>query len=371
MKEGWKYMKLGDVADVIHGKCQKEVISEHGQYPIYGSGGNIMGYANEYICEAGTTILGRKGSINNPQFISSRFWNVDTAFGISAKSGYDNKFIFYFIKNIDWSKKNTGTTLPSLTQQVVKSTPIPVPSLPEQQRIVSYLDAEFAKIEALKANAEKQLQAAKDLFQSALKELLTPKDGWEEDKLNLIFNFIDYRGQTPTKIESGVPLITAKNVKYGYIDYTIKDYISQEEYELRKGRGVSRKGDLLFTTEAPLGNVAIADLDEYSAGQRIITLQQYDESKYKIDNRFYYYYMLSPVFQNRIKGLATGATAQGIKAKILKSIIVPVPPFDFQQQIADKLDALSAKVKALQSNYNETITLCNDLKQSLLKDIFE
>ena len=106
MKEGWEYKKLGEVAEVIHGKNQKDVLSEEGQYPIYGSGGNIMGYANDYLCEAGTTILGRKGSINNPQFIEERFWNVDTAFGITAKDGYDGKFIYYFIKTIDWLKKN-------------------------------------------------------------------------------------------------------------------------------------------------------------------------------------------------------------------------------------------------------------------------
>ena len=133
MREGWTYKKLGEVADVVHGKNQKDVLSENGQYPIYGSGGNIMGYANDYLCEAGATILGRKGSINNPQYIEERFWNVDTAFGISAKEGNDSKFIYYFITSVDWMKKNTGTTLPSLTQQVVKSVEMPVPSLKEQK----------------------------------------------------------------------------------------------------------------------------------------------------------------------------------------------------------------------------------------------
>ena len=103
MKQGWTYKKLGDIAIITHGKNQKDVISEDGQYPIYGSGGNIMGYATDYLCEANTTILGRKGSINNPQFISERFWNVDTAFGIFAKNDNDSKFIYYFIKSIKYA----------------------------------------------------------------------------------------------------------------------------------------------------------------------------------------------------------------------------------------------------------------------------
>ena len=99
--------------------------------------------------------------------------------------------------------------------------------------------------------------------------------GWEWCRLNDLYNFIDYRGATPHKLSKGIPLITAKNVKQGYLDYTVKDFISSEEYSNRLSRGVSHKGDILFTTEAPLGNVAIADLDVYSAGQRLITLQAY------------------------------------------------------------------------------------------------
>ena len=98
---------------------------------------------------------------------------------------------------------------------------------------------------------------------------------WVWERLVNIFDFIDYRGATPTKISSEVPLITAKNVKKGYIDYTAKDFISEAEYLQRQSRGVSHKGDILFSTEAPMGNVAIADLECYSAGQRLITLQQY------------------------------------------------------------------------------------------------
>lgn len=371
MKEGWSYKKLGEVARVIHGKNQKEVLSANGQYPIYGSGGTIMGYANDFLCEARTTILGRKGSINNPQFIEERFWNVDTAFGITALPGNNSKFIYYFIKSIDWSKKNTGTTLPSLTQQVVISVEIPVPPLSEQHSIVTRLDTAFSHIDALKANAEKQLNEARKLFQAELTECMKPKEGWEEDMLINVFKFIDYRGATPTKLHKGIPLVTAKNVKYGYIDYTIKDYISIEEYETRKGRGVSHKGDLLFTTEAPLGNVAIANLEEFSAGQRLITLQQYDIPKHAFINKYYFYYMLCSDFQMRIKNLATGATAQGIKAKVLKTILVPIVPLSEQQAIVTHLDSLSSNIRKLEELQQKTIAECDALKQAMLREVFE
>lgn len=78
-------------------------------------------------------------------------------------------------------------------------------------------------------------------------------------RLNYIYRFIDYRGRTPTKIDSGIPLVTAKNVRMGCIDYSINEFISKEEFEERKSREISKRGDILFTTEAPMGNVAIAD----------------------------------------------------------------------------------------------------------------
>ena len=223
----------------------------------------------------------------------------------------------------------------------------------------------------MKANAEKALNEAKALFQATLKEMLEPKEGWEKDKLINVYNFIDYRGATPNKLTCGVPLVTAKNVKYGYIDYTIKDYISEEEYMQRQSRGISRKGDLLFTTEAPLGNVAIADLDRFSAGQRLITLQQYKNSKYKIDNRFYYYYMMGPLFQKTIRILATGATALGIKAKLLKDVEVPITTYIDQQSIVATLDSIKSKVDRLQANFDKISQECDALKQAILRQVFE
>ena len=158
---------------------------------------------------------------------------------------------------------------------------------------------------------------------------------WKWVKLKDIFTFIDYRGKTPNKIHEGVRLITASNVKQGRMDHSKKVFISNEEYLTRQSRGISKKGDILFTTEAPLGKVAIADIDNYSAGQRIITLQ----SK-KGNNKLYMYFMLSPYFQKRLVSQATGTTAQGIKAARLKELVIPVPPEGEQERILNKLTAL-------------------------------
>lgn len=169
-QESWEEKKIKEVATIIHGKNQKEVADVNGKYPIYGSGGSIMGYAREYLCNEGTTILGRKGTIDNPLYIEHKFWNVDTAFGIVAKNNCDKKFLYYFIKTIDWKSKNTGTTLPSLTQTVVYEIPFPLPPLPTQQRIVAHLDSLSTKVRQLEENYRKTVAECDAMKQAILRE---------------------------------------------------------------------------------------------------------------------------------------------------------------------------------------------------------
>ena len=170
-KEGWEEKTIEHFARIVHGKNQKEVLDSNGSYPIYGSGGNIMGYANAYLCEAGTTILGRKGTIDNPLFIDERFWNVDTAFGIIAKDNCNKKYLYYSIKKVDWAKLNTGTTLPSLTQNVVYNVAMCAPPLSEQQSIVETLDSLKSKVDRLQENYDKISQECDALKQTILRQV--------------------------------------------------------------------------------------------------------------------------------------------------------------------------------------------------------
>ena len=141
MKSGWAIKKLGEVCELINGKNQSEVANPSGKYPIYGSGG-VMGRADDFRCPAGCTIIGRKGSINNPLYVTEPFWNVDTAYALSP-TGVESKFLYYFCLSFDFSKLDCGTTIPSLTSAIVKDVDIPIPPLAEQKRIVAKIDAAF------------------------------------------------------------------------------------------------------------------------------------------------------------------------------------------------------------------------------------
>ena len=258
------------------------------------------------------------------------------------------EYMKYFMESLlYWDQLRNGTIAtaqPNCNGKTLSKMILPLPPLAEQKRIVAkieglllYVDRYAAAYEKLEQfNAKFPEDMKKSILQYAIQGKLVeqrPEEGTGEDifkqlkpyhkgikpckdelnfssmdfdipeswtmvELNQIFDFVDYRGKTPTKITSGVFLITASNIKQGYMDYTRKEYISFEEYKGRQSRGLTQNGDLLFTTEAPMGNAALCDLDECSCGQRIITFKEY--TKEATLPALFMYFILSPQFQQQL-----------------------------------------------------------------------
>ena len=144
---------FSEVLEIKNGKNQRQVENPTGKYPIYGSGG-VMGYADSYMCEAGTVVIGRKGSINNPLFVEEPFWNVDTAFGlVSNRDVLLPKYLYYFCKQFDFEKLNTTVTIPSLTKANLLKIEISLDCLEKQEEVTMVLD----KITELMAIRTQQL----------------------------------------------------------------------------------------------------------------------------------------------------------------------------------------------------------------------
>ena len=135
----FKAKKWKDVLDIFNGKDYKAVQVDKGGYPVYGSGG-IIARANDYICPAGTIIIGRKGSINNPILVNEKFWNVDTAFGIVPKEIINNSYLYYFCKQYNFNHLNKATTLPSLTKRDLLEIEINIPALEEQVKFSEFVN---------------------------------------------------------------------------------------------------------------------------------------------------------------------------------------------------------------------------------------
>ena len=159
-----------------------------------------------------------------------------------------------------------------------------------------------------------------------------------EDVLEVI---IDYRGKTPHKSPNGIQTLSAKAVKDGYIDYTKCYYISPEEYKKFMVRGIPKKGDVLLTTEAPLGVVARLDKDNIALAQRLLTLRGKSNV---LDTGFLYYYLRSPIGQSKLKERETGTTVTGIKQSEFRKIEIDVPEYKTQRKISSLLGVIDQKI---------------------------
>jgi type I restriction enzyme S subunit len=177
----------------------------------------------------------------------------------------------------------------------------------------------------------------------------------------------DYRGATPEKVESGVFLVTAKNIRMGWIDYeTSKEYVRADKYEEIMRRGLPKLGDLLLTTEAPLGHVALVDCEEIALAQRIIRFRM-DEQR--LLPKFALYSMMSPYFQWQLQIRATGSTAEGIKASKLPQLLILRAPIEEQQRIIIWIERNVQRFEQLIEEAQREIDLICEYRSRLITDV--
>lgn len=181
-----------------------------------------------------------------------------------------------------------------------------------------------------------------------------------------IDSIVDYRGKTPEKVDEGIFLVTTRNIKNGRLDYSLsQEYVLEEEYKNIMSRGIPEKGDVLFTMEAPLGEVANVDNTNIALAQRIIKLRG---KKNKLDNYYLKYWILSSIFQQNLYTYATGSTALGIKSGKLHKLTIVLPSIQEQYKVVDYLDKKTSQIETLISKKEELI---KTLKASRTKLISE
>lgn len=181
-----------------------------------------------------------------------------------------------------------------------------------------------------------------------------------EDALEVI---IDYRGKTPKKSEKGIPTLSAKSVKNNHIDYDSCYYISSDEYKRFMVRGLPQIGDVLLTTEAPLGMVAQLDRNDVGIAQRLLTLRG---KQGILDNEYLLYYLQSPIGQALLRARETGTTVTGIKQSEFRKIQIDIPDIENQRKIGGILRRLDDKI-AVNDNINKNLE--QQIEMILIKTI--
>ena len=376
MREGWKYVSSEKSINKV--KKQKSVKSkdykEKGIYPIVSQeSALISGYCDDesLLFRHSNPIVIFGDHTKNIKYIDFDF--VVGADGVHILSPIEiifPKFFYYQLCSI--KLRNLGY---ARHYKLLKQSFIAIPPLYEQERIVSLLDLEFAKIDAIKANAEKQLQDAKDLFQSALKDLLTSKEGWKEGCLgDFILNLrtgLNPRQHFKLNTEDAEGYyITVRELKgFDIVVDNKTDRVNKEALLRINRRSELKIDDVLFSGTGTIGNTAlISELpQDWNIKEGIYAITPKHNL---INSRFLIYLLGSDFFLKEARKKAEGTGVMSVPMKRFVNLLVGVPSLEKQALIVEKLDVLSERFKLLQSNYEQTITLCNDLKQSILKDIF-
>jgi type I restriction enzyme S subunit len=306
---------------------------------------------------------------------------VSTGFAVIRSSGVlEPRFAFhalrapYFVERV--VAHSAGVSFPAINESEMATFRVAVPPQVEQRQIADFLDRETSKIDALIAKKEELVQQLDDQVIAAIGRIVTHGLSTQAHRLHcgspwlqsvpscwqllplrrLIWKFVDYRGQTPEKSPTGVPLVTARNVKAGRIDLDLsREFIAEELYESWMVRGLPQVGDLLLTTEAPLGEVALVSDPNVALAQRIILLKCRPDL---VRSRFLLYWFLSAAGRAELETRSTGSTALGIKASHLREVMVAVPTLGEQDTIAAHLDHVvvsSQEPRAAIANAIETL----------------
>ncbi|MDJ0025921.1 restriction endonuclease subunit S [Gordonia alkanivorans] len=308
---------------------------------------------------------------------------------LEPSEALSSRYLYYLTLSKPWldtaNQTSFGSRMPRTSWEALASMQISCPPRDVQAILAAYLDRETAKIDALIAKQEQLIATLQEdriatithavtrgisvhaLRKSAAEWLERIPTHWKVMPfVRCTIDRVDYRGATPRKTDSGVQLITARNVKQGWIDYGIsEEYVDDAEYEQVMRRGIPQLGDLLLTMEAPLGNVALVDRTDIALAQRIIKFRM---NPNVIIPEFTRYVLLSAWFQAQLISRATGSTALGLKASKLPELKVTVPPVAEQKEITAFLDDRESSIGHLKRASEISIATLREYRAALITD---
>lgn len=364
--EEWEVKKLGAVFDIGNGRDYKHLNT--GKIPVYGTGG-LMTYVNEYLYDGETVCIGRKGTINMPQYHNGKIWTVDTLFYTYNFRKTDVKFLYYLTQRIDWNSYNTATGVPSLTSQNISNILVSFPPLHEQHRIASALTS----IDNLISSLGKQIEKKKNIKQGAMQQLLTGKtrlkgfsELWVKRKLG--DNATIQRGGSPRPIEAylttnrdGINWIKIGDVRPNdkFIRHTVEKIIPEGISHSRQ----VYKGDFILSNSMSFGRPYILDIDGCIHDGWLV-IKDYSNT-YDMD--FLYYILSSDTVFEQYIAMAAGSSVKNLnKEKVANVMLFAPQSLAEQRAIATILNKMDNEITALETKKAKYEAIKQGMMQQLL-----
>jgi type I restriction enzyme S subunit len=388
MKQGWEIKTLGEISEIMNGGTPDTTV------PKFWDGENLwitpkdMGklesiYVDDTlrkitneglknssakILPPNSIILSSRAPIGHLAINTKPISTNQGCKGLVPKKGVDTLFLYYFLsKSIDLlNSLGTGATFKELSGSKLGTVEIPLPPLPEQQRIVSILDEAFAAIAKAKANAEQNLKNAKELFDVYLHKYYTSKEeGWEAKNLKEVAEYFNGLTYSPKDVSNeGIIVLRSSNVQNDELDF---DDIVRVNLTVKE-KIIVKDGDILMCSRNGSARLVgkTATIKNLNEEMTFGTFMMIIRSQY---NPYLSWFFKSTDFRNQIKG-GENTMINQITRYMLDDIVLSFPPIDKQNEIVKKLDALSIEIKKLDTIYNQKINDLEELKKSVLQKAF-
>ncbi|MFZ4774547.1 MAG: restriction endonuclease subunit S [Terrimicrobiaceae bacterium] len=378
-RKDWKRVRFGDVVEKLNETCdpadaglERFIAMEHlepGSLHVRSWGNVSDGTTFTRRCQPGQVLFGKRRAYQRKVAVAE--FDAVVSGDIYVLASKDTlrllpELLPFLCLSERFFQHAVGTSAGSLSPRTNWSSlagfEFDLPPLDQQRRIAEILWAVDEVVEEHRRLLETQANALRSVFESHTSA--NSNSNWPLVQLEeVVEKFIDYRGKTPVKTESGVPLITARNVREGYLSEEPREFLAAADYDSWMRRGMPRASDILFTTEAPMGNVARVPSYRFALAQRIICLSP---SSKVVDPSFFFWGMQSSAVQNRIRQAANGTTVLGIKQSNLRKVLFPTPGLQTQRETALLCDSLASAGTSIEQHLRKL----DNLRASLNNTVF-
>ena len=332
----YKKCRIGDTLKVKSGKDQKLIECINGKYPILGTGGQI-GTTNNFLYDKPSVLIGRKGTINKPQYMTTPFWTVDTLFYTDIKEGFNTKYIFYAFQNINWKKYDESTGVPSLSCKTIEEILYYIPNKDEQAKISTFITLLDKKIEL----QQKKIEALKIYKRGLIQKIFNDIKYNNLIKLQDLYDFSYGEGNTNPDNGGIYPIYGANGKIGGFNKYNA-------EYSVVIGHMGAYAGNVLFEENKHFvtynGTIAIPKNTEV------------------LKPKFGYYMLLN----TNLPRICAGSGMPFLSYETLNNIKVKLPDIKTQEKCEKTLDVIERKIK-LEKRKLQNL---NKIKKSLLQQMF-
>ncbi|MEO8514440.1 MAG: restriction endonuclease subunit S [Ignavibacteria bacterium] len=370
MKQGWEIKRLGDICyHESSNISQNQLENEKGDYPIFGASGLIKNVSFFKQDKPYLSIVKDGSGVGRVTKMHSNTSVIGTLQYILPKENIDINFLYYSMISIDFRKFITGAAIPHIYFKNYKDEPILWVPLNEQKRIVAKLDEIFTNIDKAKTNAEKNLQNAKELFESCLQEEVRNSDNSSEYKTlgQISENFgrgkSKNRPRNDKKLYGGsYPFIQTGDIRN--CNHFITEYTqTYNDVGLAQSK-LWPKGTICITIAANIAETGVLTFDSCFPDSIIGLVVNK-----KIADTNYIEYLLQS-FKVKLQSLGKGSAQANINMETFKYELFPIPILKKQQSIVKKLDVLLAETKKLEAIYKQKISDLEELKKSVLQKAF-